>query len=411
MERYILIFILLLVSILLFSRYSGYFVSPTVSVSIEPKKEAKILLNYKPIIDITERENITAEVVNTGSVSIYEELMVRIHFYNRSLRPIAEYYDSPRNLLPGDRTAFFLVFVPNSTGTYFIQAKSTYDGKTTETWGRFDVIITPILQPVIMPPEKVPQYVPTPVFLAPPKLSIQIKNITDAYQDSFVLIPVTLINNGERDAYEIRPYLSYPKSLEVSISPLYIKQLSPGENVTFLLNIKIPKDFQVGVYQLFFEASSNETKASKEFYLNVSSKPIDLTPDIYEKILSVEYMLSQARIRMSVLEIKGIDVSKINSTLILAEIHLKKSKDYLSNKQFDESFQELNEASKLISDALIEMEILMIIAPKAYLNYFLIAIILIVILAIVLFIILYRRRKKKRPKLLRELESESQATE
>ena len=411
MERYILIFILLLVSILLFSKYSGYFVSPTVSVSIEPKKEAKILLNYKPIIDIAERENITAEVVNTGSVSIYEELMVRIYFYNRSLSPIAEYYDSPRNLLPGDRTAFFLVFVPNSTGTYFIQAKSTYDGKTTETWGRFDVIITPILQPVILSPEKIPQYVPTPVFLAPPKLSIQIKNITDAYQDSFVLIPVTLINNGERDAYEIRPYLSYPKSLEVSISPLYIKQLSPGENVTFLLNIKIPKDFQVGVYQLFFEASSNETKASKEFYLNVSSKPIDLTQDIYEKILSVEYMLSQARIRMSALEIRGIDVSKINSTLILAEIHLKKSKDYLSNKQFDESLYELNEASKLISDALIEMEVLMIVAPKAYLNYFLIAIILIVILTIVLSIILYRKRKKKRPKLLRELESEAQATE
>ena len=210
---------------------------------------------------------------------------------------------------------------------------------------------------------------------------------------------------------KIRPYISYPKSLEVSISPLYIKQLSPGENVTFLLNIKIPKDFQVGVYQLFFEASSNETKASKEFYLNVSSKPIDLTQDIYEKILSVEYMLSQARIRMSALEIRGIDVSKINSTLILAEIHLKKSKDYLSNKQFDESLYELNEASKLISDALIEMEVLMIVAPKAYLNYFLIAIILIVILTIVLSIILYRKRKKKRPKLLRELESEAQATE
>jgi preprotein translocase subunit YajC len=53
----------------------------------------------------------------------------------------------------------------------------------------------------------------------------------------------------------------------------------------------------------------------------------------------------------------------------------------------------------------------MIVAPKAYLNYFLIAIILIVILAIFLFIILYRKRKKKRPKLLRELESEGQATE
>jgi len=71
----------------------------------------------------------------------------------------------------------------------------------------------------------------------------------------------------------------------------------------------------------------------------------------------------------------------------------------------------LNEASKLISDALIEMEVLMSVAPKAYLNYFLIAIILIVILAIVLFIILYRKMKKKRPKLLRELESESQAAE
>jgi len=238
---------------------------------------------------------------------------------------------------------------------------------------------------------------------------IEVKNVTDAYQDSFVLIPITVINKGERDAYEIKPYLSYPKSLNVSISPVYIKQLSPGENVTFLVNIKIPADFSVGIYQLLFRVSSNETEATREFYLNVSSKPIDLTKDIYEKILSIEYLLSQARVRMNILEIRGIDVSRINSTLILAEHHLKKSKDFLSNKQFNESLQELDEATRLISNALIEMEVLMVILPKAYLNYFLIAIILLIILAIIVFIIIYRRRKIKRPKLLRELESEIQA--
>lgn len=411
MEKLILIFIVLLSLIILLSNYSGYFVSPTVNVSIERKKSAEILLNYQPLIDITERQNITAEIVNTGSVEIYEEMMVRIYYYNRSLRPMAEYFDSPRRLLPGERSPFFLVFVPNEIGTYFIQARATYDGKSTETWGRFDVIIRPILQPIILPPERVPTYVPTPVFLAPPKLSIYVKNVTDAYQDSFVSIPITLVNEGERDAYEIKPYLSYPKALEISISPLYIKQLSARENVTFLINIKIPKDFQVGLYQLVFEASSNETKASKEFYINVSAKPIDLSKDIYEKILSMEYVLSQARIRMNVLELKGIDVSRINSTLTLADLHLKRAKGYLSNRQFNESLFELEKASEKISEALIEMEVLMIVTPKAYLEYIALVIILLAIFSAMIFIILYKKRKKKRPRLLRELEAETRETE
>ena len=411
MERLILTALTILTILLFFSRFSGYFVSPTINVSIEQKKEAKILLNYQPLIDITERQNITAEIVNTGSVEIYEEMMVRIYYYNRSLRPMAEYFDSPRRLLPGERSPFFLVFVPNEIGTYFIQARATYDGKSTETWGRFDVIIRPILQPIILPPERVPTYVPTPVFLAPPKLSIYVKNVTDAYQDSFVSIPVTLVNEGERDAYEIKPYLSYPKALEISISPLYIKQLSARENVTFLINIKIPKDFQVGLYQLVFEASSNETKASKEFYINVSAKPIDLSKDIYEKILSIEYVLSQARIRMNVLELKGIDVSRINSTLTLADLHLRRAKDYLSKKQFNESLFELEKASEEISEALIEMEVLMIVTPKAYLEYIALVIILLAIFSAMIFIILYKKRKKKRPRLLRELEAETRETE
>jgi len=411
MEKLILIFIVLLSLIILLSNYSGYFVSPTVNVSIERKKGAEILLNYQPLIDITERQNITAEIMNTGSVEIYEEMMVRIYYYNRSLRPMAEYFDSPRRLLPGERSPFFLVFVPNEIGTYFIQARATYDGKSTETWGRFDVIVKPIIQPIILSPERVPTYVPTPVFLAPPKLSIYVKNVTDAYQDSFVSIPVTLVNEGERDAYEIKPYLSYPKALEISISPLYIKQLSARENVTFLINIKIPKDFQVGLYQLVFEASSNETKASKEFYINVSAKPIDLSKDIYEKILSIEYVLSQARIRMNVLELRGVDVSRINSTLTLADLHLKRAKDYLSNRQFNESLLELEKASEKISEALIEMEVLMLVTPKAYLEYLVLVIILLAIFAIIVFIILYKKRKKKRPRLLRELEAETRETE
>jgi len=411
MERLILAVTVTLAILLFFSRFSGYFVSSSINISIEPKKEAKILLNYQPIIDITERENITAEIVNTGSVEIYEEMMVRIYYYNRSLRPIAEYFDSPKRLLPGERSLFFSVFVPNEIGTYFIQAKATYDGKSTETWRRFDVIIRPILQPVILSPEKVPTYVPTPVFLAPPKLSVFVKNVTDAFQDSFVLIPITLVNEGERDAYEIKPYLSYPKALEISISPIYIKQLSARGNITFLLHIKIPKDFQTGLYQFVFEASSNETRASKEFYLNVSARPIDLSKDIYEKILSIEYMLSQARTRMNLLELRGIDVSKINSTLVLTELHLKKAKDYLSNKKFNESLLELEKASEKISEALIEMEVLMVVAPKAYLEYLIVAIILLTIFAIIIFIILYKRRKKKRPKLLRDLEAESQTSE
>jgi len=411
MERYLLIFILLLVSLLLLSKYSGYLIFSTVNVSVEPKKEMKILINYQPVIDITERENITVEVVNTGSVEIYEELMVRIYFYNRTLKPIAEYFDSPKILLPDERSPFYFVFVPSDVGAYFIQARGTYNGKLIETWRRFDVIIRPILQPVVLPPERVPSYIPAPFFLAPPKLSIYVKNLTDAFQDSFVLIPITLVNEGDRDAYEIKPYFSYPRALEVSISPIYIKQLSPRENITFLLKIKIPADFQPGIYQLLFEASSNETKASKEFYLNVFSKIIDLTSDIYEKILSVEYMLSQSRIRMNILEERGIDVTRVNSTLSLAEFHLKKAKDHLSKKQFDESLKEVEEAAKLISDALIEMETLMIIMPKAYLNYLLLAIILLSIFAAIFFITLYRKRRIRKPKLLRELESESQKTE
>jgi len=398
--------IILILLLIYFSKITGYFVTPSLNVTIKEIKDARILLNYKPIIDITEKQNITAEIVNTGSLTIQEEMFIRIYFYNKSLTPIGEYLDTINILNPGERHDFKIVFVPSNEGTYYIQAKSYYDSKTTETWGRFDVVILPIIQPVIQPPTKVSTPVPVTVYLKPPTLEIYTNDTYQTYQGGELIIPITVRNLGERDAYELKPYISYPSGLDISVSPLYVSILSPNSSVPFLLRVKVPKDFLPGLYQIVFEISANETKASKPINLNISKVVPDLTEDYREKILSLELLLSEAKRRMLYLESQGIDVSKINITLTLAENYLNNAKNYLKEKDFENCDKEISKALDLISKVLIEMETYLLITPKAYPYYIYFVIAMLILLFLFFVIILTRKRKERKPKLLRELEKE-----
>jgi hypothetical protein len=411
----LLTIILILAFFLYFSKLTGYFVTPTINISIAEKKEAKILLDWQPVIDISQEERIRVETVNTGSVPIEKFTTIRIYFFNGSLFPMKEYQElNSVNLYPGERHSYSVIYYPPFTGTYYIQARVKYDGKAVETWARFDVIvnisrvITPIVKPVYQPPEITPQYIPTIVYLSPPKLQIEIKNLTDALQDSEAIIVAKVKNLGERDAFELKPYISYPSSLEIRVSPLFVEKLSVNESISFLLSIKIPKDFLPGLYQLTFEISSNETKTSKSFFLNVSEKTIDLTKDIQEKILSLKLLLSEARSRIYSLYLKGFDVSKINASLDLAEVYINRAEEFLKKKDFNNSLKEVEKAREEISNALINLETLTTIAPKAFPHYIPILIIAILIVATILIIIVWKRRKPKKPKLLREREEETQ---
>jgi len=414
-HKTILAVILLLSILLFFSKMTGYLTFTSLNVSIKEKKEAALLLDFQPLITILQSERIRAEVVNIGSVPFNETMTIRIYIYNVTIKPVIDYQDSFFFLYPGDRHAFPVTFTPISIGTYYIEARAKFDGKVVQTWGRFDVIYPPEavrakipvrIEPVYLPPEKVPSYVPTIVFLAPPKLEIYVKNIT-ASQGSETIVPILLKNFGEREAFDIRPFISIPKDLEFSLSPLNIPQLSPNETVSFSLTIKIPENFPIGLYQIVFEVSSNETKASSSFYLNITKKPVDLTQELYEKILSVEFLLTQAKSRMYSLALKGIDVSRVNSTLEVAGMHLELAKDYLKKKDFKACEENIRKANEEISQALLEMETLLLIRPKAYPVYLFVVIAILAFIVILLLIMVYKRKKGERPRLLREAEKES----
>jgi hypothetical protein len=394
---------------------TGYLTFTSLNVSIKEKKEAALLLDYQPLITILQSEKIRAEVVNVGSVPFNETMTIRIYIYNVSIKPVIDYQDSSFVLNPGDRHAFPVIFTPTSIGTYYIEARAKFDGKIVQTWGRFDVIYPPPpvgakipvkIEPVYLPPEKVPSYVPTIVFLAPPKLEIYVRNIT-ASQGSEAIVPILLKNFGERDVFDIRPFISIPKDLEFSLSPLNIPQLSPNETASFSLMIKIPENFPIGLYQIVFEVSSNETKTSSSFYLNVTKKPIDLTQELYEKILSVEFLLTQAKSRMYSLALKGVDVSRVNSTLEVASMHLELAKDYLKKKDFKGCEENIRRANEEISQALLEMETLLLIRPRAYPVYLFVILAILAFIVILLLIMVYKRKKGERPRLLREAEKES----
>ncbi|MCS7093968.1 MAG: hypothetical protein RMJ18_02185 [Candidatus Aenigmarchaeota archaeon] len=391
---------------ILISKMTGYFVSPGLNVTVKEVKDAKILLDYKPIIDITERQNITAEIINTGSVQIEEEMFLRVYYFNGSLKPIGEYLDSLNVLKPGERRNFKIVFVPESVGTYYIQARAKYDSKTTETWGRFDVVIFPVLVPVIQPPQVVGTPTPVIVYLSPPRLEIYANDTFNVQQGGELIISLIVKNLGERDAYELKPYISYPSGLEVSVSPLFVSILPANKTSSFLLYVKVPVEFLPGLYQIVFEVSANETRASKVLNLNVSKFVLDLTQDYREKIISLELVISEVKARALYLESMGFDVSKIKATIELADYYVKRAREFLEKKDFENCQSEIFKALELISQVLIEMETILMIAPRAVPKYLYVGIVVLCLVVVIAFFVLYRKRKEKRPKLLKGLETE-----
>ncbi|MEM5875615.1 MAG: hypothetical protein QXX45_03555 [Candidatus Aenigmatarchaeota archaeon] len=407
-EYFVLISVLFIILISVFLKTSGYLIFFNLNVSVSEKKEAKILLGYKPIMDIVEKQNITAEIINTGSLTIEEEMFIRIYYYNKSLVAIGEYWDSLHILKPGERNVFRITFVPESTGTYFIQAKAKYDGRTTETWGRIDVLIYPIYHYVIQPPKKVEKPTPVLFYLTPPKLDILTNDSFKTYFGSELIIPIIVKNLGDRDAYELRPYVSYPSDFQVDIYPNFVKILSSNKSVNFLLKVKIPLDYQEGIYQLFFEIVGNETAAKKTIDIYVEKFIEDLTKDYKEKILSLEFLISEIRSKVVDLSIQGYDVSELFKKIEIVESYLVRAKSFLEVKDYENCYKYIMYSINLISEILMEIENAYLITPKAYENYFFIILFIVIIIAVILFIVIYlKKRKEKRPKILKEIEAES----
>jgi hypothetical protein len=107
------------------------------------------------------------------------------------------------------------------------------------------------------------------------------------------------------------------------------------------------------------------------------------------------------------LALKGIDVSRVNSTLEVASMHLELAKDYLKKKDFEACEENIRKANEEISQALLEMETLLLIRPRAYPVYLFVVIAILAFIVILLLIMVYKRKKGERPRLLREAEKES----
>lgn len=409
MNYFIVVFLSAILVILIFSRITGHLTYSAFNVSVAERKEAKILLNYRHLIDISEKQNISAEFVNLGSVTIEEEMFIRIYYYNQSLRPIGEYLDSLRILKPGERVSFRIVFVPDNVGTYYIQARGRYNGRTTETWGRFDVVIYPLYSYEVQPPKQVEKKEPFIVYLSPPKLEIFLNETHRAYVGGEILIPLLVRNSGEREVFDLRFYISYPSGLEVSFFPPYVKLLEPNQTVAVLLKVFVPSSFLEGLYQLNLEAVSNETRVSRIINLNVTKMIPDLSEEYKEKILSLEILLSEIKKRIISLELRGYDVRLLSEKIALAEENLKNALSFIESLDWENSSKLIFSTTQIISEILLEIESMMLLTPKAYPRHFFVGLIVLVLTSflVLLVLIYWKKRRERRPKLLRGIESET----
>lgn len=397
-----------------------------VNISIAPEKNVKITaIILKPVIfygllqignetffNVTDTQTIIAEITNVGSVlATIEDFFIKIYYFDgRVIEPIIQWNDTkvPFNLSVGLRSHLKFSFVPDKLGTYFVQVRAKYDGRVTEAWSSFLVTLPPIFKPVIQPPPIIEQPVPTIIQLRPPALQILAPDFVNLTKGENTTIAIIVKNVGERAAYNLKPFISLPYLLSYSISPLFISILEPNESAILSLSFFSSEKISPGTYSLFLEIVGNETSASKTIYINIIEKPIDICPDVYNKILSYQLILVIAKSRMYSYYLKGAEVANVNSTLQKAEYYLEKIKKLFEEKKCEEALLEVENVRTNIELALLQLESI-ILMPKIMPNYFLIGIIIVIIIFPIIFVILRKRRKKiKRPKLLKDIEKELQ---
>ena len=408
-KAYFAIILLLLIAIFLardFLSRIGFGLLSMLNVSVKEKISGKLLLAYKPSIEIGNQQNIYTEFINTGTNPITEKIEVKVYGYvNGTLKPLAYYYDISVPLAVGMRRGFKSVFVPPNTGLYYIQAKSSYDTKVVEVWGAFSVYYPPAPVIPIYVPSPAPPAVAPPAAVGAPELALEYPDSVKFYVGEKKLINISVKNVGTAAAHNLKLYISTSSLIDISIYPKQFSALNPNETLIFVISIGIPSTIQEGIYPLEFEVMNDEgIKKTGEISIQVSLIPPPEEEEISQKILNYEFLISEIQQQINSAFLQGYDVSLANKTLSLAKASLENAKDYLKSKRIKDAKKELENAENRIQEAALQLasSTLYLYKPPAILWWLILLIILAIALAILAY--WYWKRRKRRPKLLQRVE-------
>ncbi|MFH8086769.1 MAG: NEW3 domain-containing protein [Candidatus Aenigmatarchaeota archaeon] len=416
MKKFLYLFIISIVAILIFNFISNFFslritgfVGANFSVNISEVLKGELLIGYKEQLNWGEFQNITVDFLNTGSVPFQEKIEVRIYYnYEGKLQPLAYYYDSMATLKPGERRSYRVNYLPPTIGTYYIKVRVPYDGKMIETWKTFMVIYIPPPPPVqiiTLPPEIT---APVEVEIGKPAMQIDYPEKITITQGESKLFSVIVKNTGQVSLKNMRLAISLPSSFSIEINPKEIFKIIPNETAVFLVYLTIPNQTLPGTYPLDFEVITDKIKEGRRISVEVVSALPDIEKEVKETIEYYEYLILEIQNQIDAASLKGIDVSKVQESLDKAKIALEQAKTYYNVGNYLDAKRKLDEVKDCLQETVFLLSLALI--PVYYPAFPLLPLILIliIVLVIIIVLILSRRKKKeelKRPKLLRGIET------
>jgi hypothetical protein len=413
MNKTFLIMFSLLIALILagpVSRMTGFVISGA-DVSVQGTISGKITgLNYKSNLNVSEIQNITAEFTNVGSMPIASRIELTLYFYNETrLEPIAYYYDSYVQLLPGDKRSFEISLIPPYYGTYYIKVRVPYETKVTELWGVFSVSVIYITPPPVI--VIMPQTQGTVTYNTQ---GGGISSLTAEYQKSYDLNPgqsqlisVNAINNGDVILYNLRFSTSTSNLITTEVNPKVLSILNANRSNFFLISVTIPKDIPLGVYPLNFEIMSDKAVTTGSISLNITSAEISLKDEVNRTILNYDYLVSDLEKKVADAISEGLDVTEAQKSFDSAKEGLQRAKEYFLTGDYQSARDKLDEIKKDFEDVVFQL-------ANARLNLYVtpafspfIILIFAIIVGIIFLFLLRRRRENRRPKLFREVSEET----
>jgi hypothetical protein len=368
-------------------------------------------LYYLPVINITNTQTISTEFTNIGSLPMTARIEEIIYYYNTTkLDPIAYYYDSSVNLMPGMKRFFRTFFMPPNYGSYYIKIRVPYDTKVTETWGFFSVVYyPPTLEPIIVvispPAAGVTTYIPKELGI--PRIYTDYQKEYDMYPGQSTLISISVRNVGEVSLYNLRLTTSTTSLITTDVNPKVLSSLRLNASTLFFISVNIPKDIPTGDYPLNFELISDKITEYGAISLNVTSFEVSIKDDVYKTILNFEYLLNDLERMISDAIAEGLDVKLAQKSFERARENLERARELYDSEDYEGARDMLDEVKKDFEDIVFQLahaKLKLQVAP-AFSPF--IIIILAILLAIIFLFILRRRRKEKRPKLLKEISEET----
>ncbi len=415
MNKIFLISILLLIVAFLIFYYnlSGItgFAGADLNVSIKLKTRGKILLEFNPLINLTESQNIRVEFINTGTTNYTARIEITVFMYNTTtgtLDELANYYDTSVYLYPGGRKSFSTVFLPTREGTYYIKVRVPYDARIAEYWGSFYVSFQYILRRRIVFSTYGGQAIPTKG-VGITDLELRYKDKIDLYPGQKILLGITVNNTGTTNLHNLKFYSSITDYVYFEVNPKEVYELGPREYKIFLVSLETSKDTPPGEYDFFFEVVGLEIKEIGNVKLNITYLA-ELPPkdEIYETILNYEYLITELDYEIYLTSLKGFNTSRAEKYLNDARRNLQKAREYFDQENYEDAKDVLDIVKKDLEDVVFELAAIsfIVFVYPAFAPFLILILLIMIVIGTILFIYLYKRGKKKKPKIIREFTEE-----